>query len=228
MFKYYNELESINLAENKISVLPKEAFSANLGLKKLNLSSNLLQQITFDVTQLTNLTDLDLSYNSMDYLNAASRKSLDELYNNQLQAWTSSDLNKTAIVNLHGNPFSCKCKSHDFIKWFITSPIFSATRSAYTCSIDGQTIPLDTEDVAAATDDCERSARRLRKILLSTFMSTFGAGTMIVVFWVMFRKYKRHRQIQEFEEKVGLVKANETGFQFLVFLSYSSCDGINK
>src|SRR5690606_8646997 len=74
MFSKFKNLEWVDLSCNKIESLPEYLFSMNSYLTFLNLSNNYLK--TFDASSvlspIVTLTNLDLSFNSFDYLQIKS------------------------------------------------------------------------------------------------------------------------------------------------------------
>ena len=114
------------MAGNGIPFLPSDTFLSNTMLERIDLSENCFQQMTFEINHLRHLKLLDMQKNSIESLNAFSRNSLDKLYNHQNKETGETD-NHSLLADLRGNPFSCSCQSLDFLKWFVSSPVFKST-----------------------------------------------------------------------------------------------------
>ena len=66
--KYLQLLMELNLANNNIKNIPKYTFSAQINLQILNLTGNSFLYITFEMSHMKNLTYLDLSRNLLTQL----------------------------------------------------------------------------------------------------------------------------------------------------------------
>ena len=222
LFRNNPSLVGLNLANNKLTFLPKETFIENKYIKHLYLSGNMFEKIKFDIVQLNNLTFLDLRDNKIEYLDKPTRDALDQLYH--MQYSSSSDENKRLEVDLHGNPLSCKCAALEFLKWFVRSGIFSATRHMYHCQTQGGQIVMDDSAIAEAKEDCEIPIRRRNRLLMLTIIPTLSIAAIVVVGIFVVRRRRKNMASKRLEERVRLLHDNDTGFQFPIFLSYSSED----
>ena len=211
------------MAGNGIPFLPNDTFFSNTMLERIDLSENSFQQITFEITHLRHLKVLDMQKNSIESLNTFSRISLDKLYNHQNKETSETD-NHSLLADLRGNPFSCSCQSLDFLKWFVSSPVFKYTRHQYSCKIDGQTIPMNVAAVSAAQDECEKPIRRKRKLVLLSVLPTIAAFAVLSrILWIIKKRRERLRQ-RRLEDRIKLIQDGDIEEKFLVFLSFSSDD----
>ena len=167
LFQNNSQLQEISLKDNGLRYLPSTIFAFNIYLKQIDISMNFIRQITFNISRLKYLDTLDMRNNIIQHLDESSRRALDTLYekhqsrNNHTKQNTAS----TFLIDLRSNPFSCECESLQFVKWFVGSPIFTATRHLYHYKADGQEIEMNRKAIEAAEDDCERAKRKLRKLL---------------------------------------------------------------
>lgn len=222
LFKHNNNLKVIYLSGNKLTHLPSETFISNVNLRELNLPVNSLKQITFNISQLLNLTVLDLRNNSIRSLNEPSRIHLDSLYNKQRIRYKTSHNRSVLQVFLEGNPFSCDCTSKEFLQWFVTSPLFFATRQNHYCKLDGRDIQMTEAAIDAAKNDCSRAKRRkLIELLSSTLLSTCFVVCIITTIILYKRRIKK---LKERRFQGGIQRLAENRSRFPVFLSYSSDD----
>ena len=226
LFQNNSHLEDINLNDNGLSYLPASTFSSNIYLKRIDVSNNLFKQITFNVSRLINMNILDMQNNSIQYLDESSRRAVESLYkkHKRLKNLIKQNSSATFLIDLRSNPFSCECDSLQFVKWFVASPIFKATRHQYHCKSDGQEIEMNNKAIEAAEDDCERPKRTLRKILLSSVIPTAIATLLLMVFIYVVKRYRKKKFYQRLKDQVGLLHDDEIGFRFPVFMSFSSDD----
>ena len=221
LFRHNRLLKVIDLSYNKLKWLPEGMFGLNTNLTNLDLSHNLFQQITFNISNLLCLTVLDLRFNLIQSFDGSSRKRLETLYERQKQHNVTN--NKNAIhVLLTGNPFSCSCSSLDFIKWFAMSPIFSTTRSEYHCKLDGKSIVMSDAAINASMEDCRKAKRRRLIVVLSSTLPTIVVLATVVVLVILYKRRKRKLFHQHFENRIRRLRDNSNHFP--VLLSYSSQD----
>ena len=190
-------LEEVNLSGNNLNEMPVNMFVHNRAIEYLDLSSNDLQQIIFEIKQLLNLSELIMSKNLITYLNTASRKRLDDLYN--LKCKTNCN-HSSFTVDLQENPFSCGCESLEFIEWFISSPMFDESRSMYSCKFDGQKYSMGTDALAVAKHDCELPFLKLKHILCEVLIPMAVVVFISVCSYCVYKVAKKRHQNLEYEE----------------------------
>ena len=223
VFRNNSKLEIIKMTQNGLTYLPPSVFNANKALKQIDLSSNKITQITFQISHLYNLDVLDLRGNEIDYLNDYSRQQIDILYRNKQERLNTTD-DKPFTVDLRDNIFSCKCHSIDFIKWFIQSPVFKGSRDIYNCIADGKLIPMDKGAIEAAQYDCDKPKRKLRRLLLIVLLPCVSTGILVTLAIITFKRYKKHRLYRILREHIDLIHEDQLQHKFPVFLSYASED----
>ena len=195
-------------------------FVHNRAIEYLDLSSNALQQITFEIKQLLNLSELKMSKNLITYLDAASRKRLDDLYNLKCK---QSCNHSSFTVDLQENPFSCGCESLEFIEWFISSPMFDGSRSMYSCKFDGQEYAMDTDALAVAKYECALPGLRLKRILFGVLIPIAALCLLSFCIICVYKVVQKRRQSQDYEERRQLLHEYPDE-KIPVFLSYSLND----
>ena len=201
---------------NRLDRLPKDIFISNNLLKVLNLSDNFFGQIHFHFWNLSNLSTIDLSFNRIQRFDSQSRQSLDDWYNFHL------DKNESVSILLAGNLFSCDCTSIDFLEWFVASPIFASTAPEYHCHVDEMYFPMTHAAVDAAHDDCDKAKRKRLQVILSSVLAPLSILVVAVASALLYRKYKRNKEHRLINDRILLLKKNEAGRKFAVFLSHSS------
>ena len=221
LFRKNENLISIDLSSNGLSSLPDESFMFNTNLSEIRLNHNSFTQLSLNVSNLQKLELLDLRYNDIHYLDAQSRQKIDFLNDNHKRGLQFGHNNTQVQVLLEGNPFSCQCEALKFLQWFVTSRI---SNSSYTCDVDGRTISMTQQAVHEASEDCDRSMRRQRTIALSTVLPAVAIATIVAMVTIMHRRHKRRVKQQRFDDTLQLIRDEDTGFLFTVFLSYCSID----
>lgn len=101
-------LQVLNMSNNYVKHLSKEAFRAQTKITYLSLARNALSHFRSRIGHMTSLTFLDLSDNNLGFLENVC---LDDLN-------TISKVSKLTL-NLHRNPLSCGCESLDFWYWVV-------------------------------------------------------------------------------------------------------------
>ncbi|KAK3103128.1 hypothetical protein FSP39_016715 [Pinctada imbricata] len=119
IFKNLKMLKILNLASNKIQILPKLIFHNLDSLEVLNLSLNLLRKIDFEFMHMRKLRIFDISNNQIPSLSR----------NFQTGLTAMSDHLK---VNITNNPLECNCEDIQFWKW-LSKSTFVTYSSSQTC-----------------------------------------------------------------------------------------------
>ena len=215
------ELEMLNLAHNGLTYLPYKCFTGNRKLRIVDLSNNAFEQITFNIAHLIQLTLLDLRNNKVEYLDNRTMQTLDRMYEVHHLIDTRNE-NETFVVDLLGNPLKCHCPALLFVEWFVHTPVFNSTRSFYHCEVDGRRVAMSEAAVAEAREDCERPVRRRRIIIICSTIPTISLATAVIVTYILVTRRRKRLASQQFEDTVRLIRDGDTGFQFPVFLSFSS------
>ena len=112
--KKFGQLEELDLRSNKIREMPPKLFINNYRLKRLWLGDNSLLTVDLDVTSLSKLELVDLSYNSIQFLTKQFLSSFNRIARHS-----------TIKIYLQNNSFLCNCDHRDFVDWLrYTETIF--------------------------------------------------------------------------------------------------------
>ncbi|CAC5408990.1 TLR13 [Mytilus coruscus] len=125
ILQHIPKLEVLNLADNRIPYLPYNFFKFQSMLKEINIGGNLLDDLSFQISHMQNLSHLDLSKNRFSSLNSTAR--------GQLETIIKSNPNLT--VNLSDNPLICSCDTIQFIKWMSQTKIKFTKLQSYKCKL---------------------------------------------------------------------------------------------
>ncbi|XP_053378295.1 toll-like receptor 2 [Mercenaria mercenaria] len=214
----YPNLKRLKLSSNQLTRIPKEMFQRNKNLETIDLSDNLLQQITFNLNNLSNLKVLDLRNNRISVLDQNSMKILNSLLvtNNLFQ-------NISGILQIANNPFSCsECGTLASIKWLSTT---THMQGDITCkNPQGNFIPVDHNAATFVQEECDRPIRIRNTILLSVLLpiSTITFTILSLYKWQKYQQQKHYKK--NMEEKLQQIQNNKLETKYLVFLSFSSFD----
>ena len=224
LFAHKHLLQTIDLSFNKLTDLPKDTFKSNVNLQELNLQGNRFQQITFSISHLLGLEILDFRNNSVQFLDGHSRQSLQALHDSrQVTNLTFNSSTELEVLFLD-NPLSCSCSSLDFLQWFVSSLVFSSSRHLYSCQGIDRAFPMTHTAVEEAQEDCDRPKHKRGVILLTSALSIIAALLLVLVMINLYKRYKRKHLAQRYADRVRLLRDNNIGFKFPVFLSYCSDD----
>lgn len=125
ILQYLNKLEEINLAYNRIPSLPYTFFKSQVLLKKISLSGNMLDEISFKISHMIHLRHLDLSYNRLSSLSKDIRDHLDKMVHPNIKL----------VLDLTGNPLKCTCETIGFVKWMFQTAIKLHNQRKYQCKL---------------------------------------------------------------------------------------------
>ncbi|CAC5370820.1 unnamed protein product [Mytilus coruscus] len=116
-------LEYVDLSFNAIHQLHISIFDGHLRLKTINLSHNILSDISFDMSNLLTLEILDLSNNNIQ---AFSKDVMN----------TISNLEKSSSlkIDLSENNFQCSCKTLSFMQWMLENHHIFIGIQSYRCN----------------------------------------------------------------------------------------------
>ncbi|CAC5392384.1 unnamed protein product [Mytilus coruscus] len=113
IFQNLLNLRKLDLSENRISLLPNLIFKSQRKLEILDLSSNFLEKIDFQLSQLTNLSYLNLRNNLITLIDSHTIVEINVI----------ADMSKNLSINLLENRLVCPCNSENFIKWICSTSV---------------------------------------------------------------------------------------------------------
>ncbi|XP_045194994.2 toll-like receptor 2 [Mercenaria mercenaria] len=216
LITFYENLETLHLSSNQLSSIPREMFTSNKRLKFIDLSTNLLVDISFKIRHLVNLKVLNLQNNRIAILDQESFVNLKSL----------TAKNKFVVFSLDDNPFTCStCDNLASVKWLATAPSIDRFGRTFVCtSPRGNIIPFDRNAVNQLQEECDKQTWIRNIVILSTLIPlTIAALTAISV-----RVYLKYRQRKlkwkNMQNSIELIRLDQLKTKFLVFLSYSSND----
>ena len=131
-------LDELDSSFNAINSLPYKKFQAQVELQHLNLGSNSLQFVKFNMNHMNNLTVLDLSRNVFTQIDSQARNQLDTLVNLPNRAKLK--------LHLYDNPLGCSCDNLHFLEWLNArkSTIEFVYGDMITCMFNGSLVSLSS------------------------------------------------------------------------------------
>lgn len=209
------ELRYLGLARNNFTLLPKYSFLNNTKLEVLDLSYNLISNVSFSFEYISNLTLLNLSRNRIDFKDPHSLIPVSN-YIGMVKNY------HTKWLDISNNPLTCN-QSADLntISIIITSNSSFYNLAETKCiSENGSLIPINKGTLRLVEEIYERPVWNMILMVISTV-------TMIVMS-VCVHKARNiwiNGQLQRTEaNRLELLRQSAAGHEFAVFLSYSSDD----
>ncbi|KAH3880545.1 hypothetical protein DPMN_004461 [Dreissena polymorpha] len=110
LFKNNVHLEMLDLSFNRIETVDDQFLENQKEMKHLNLSFNIMNQFTVNITHMTKLRMLDLSNNQIKSLSKDMCATLVRISQTKIT-------DKPFYLNLSNNNIKCDCLNIDFLKW---------------------------------------------------------------------------------------------------------------
>ena len=123
IFKSLTNLEMLDISFNTILSLPKLLLRNSKKLKYINASNNRLSDWSVDVTEMLNLSLLDLSENKLTTINENTRNHFAKSFQQQN---LKLDLSKNRIL--------CTCDNEKYLQWLVKYKEHMLNIQNYTCS----------------------------------------------------------------------------------------------
>ena len=219
-FQNLTQLEELDLSENKLTSLAKDAFQNLRVLKNLNVSGNMLTH--WNSTLNTNcLRLLDLSGNRLESLPEWLRNNLDDLA--KLDREQSCNRTEQVTVVLTNNPIGSGCDSRPFLKWLAKTAVNISFSDADQClSKDGVKLRLHNKaDIVKFVNHLDSICFPYVSVILSVcifFISVTVCGLVYRYRWKLRHLYYSKRQRHHYEGYDRL-------FECDAFISYSKSQG---
>lgn len=141
-------LAKLHLEQNKMSVITEpRVFCPLPRLLDIHLSNNQLTGIDFNINCMPNLRFIDLEGNRIRGLSDEKLSALD----------TVQSGNKSLVIDLSNNPFSCGCNIENLYSWLHTTRVTVRNSESIRCIQDLSKNPLDP--YAAYRNDCPSPVR---------------------------------------------------------------------
>ena len=207
------KMEEINLANNGLFYVPHKEFVHLKYLQILDLSENLLANVTFALPMTGNLRLLKLNGNVIRTLPPQTRDELDQI---------AARNNHKLYVDLSDNYLSCRCQDLEFVKWMKETRVHFVNESTYRCQgalADDQLIT--SIDLKHFQSTCNNSDL---VVICASVLSTLGfVGLLVMVYTLHHKRYAlAHAYYRRFV--APKITADDTHYTYDAFIVYNSDD----
>ncbi|XP_059146281.1 toll-like receptor 4 [Physella acuta] len=213
VFANLTNLKKLDLSINNIQNLSYGLFIGLNNLTILDLSNNRLSEFNVNISGMKNLRLLNLSHNSISSLPDDVMESIDWLIDHQIPV----------EVELNNCPILCTCQNLKFLTWMVKSPAFKSFKS-YICAHDDVYVRLTNgynKTVELLNKECASNEKLFLFVVAATLLVLFAlVGLMIFRFrWSL--RYLYHAAMLNFHRRHE-TKGNK--FDYDVFISYANPD----
>ena len=219
-----DRLQHIILKRNFLTIVPEKMFLYNLNLQTIDLSDNLLSQITFKINHLKHLNYLNMRKNQIRTLDHPSMLQVDNLFSMQTKANATSKV----VVKLSYNPLNCSsCRSYTFITWLQKRRIISENRFKFLCfnengtteNVINKTFPGEChiKDVYVTEGNEENKKFIVAGLILLPALVLLSAK-------VIMQYLDRRRKVDVIEDIVNRLNAGHKQCEYVVFVAFSGED----
>lgn len=164
--KYLNHLD---LSFNDIRSFPTNVFSGLGNLSTLLLKKNPIQEFNMDISNMNNLTLLNLTRSRLSRLPIHVMQHIDKLISR----------GQKVVIDMSQCPISCSCPHLDFLIWMKTSGAFVNISSSYLCLYADDSSRYITDGYNSTIEDLTRECSS------NTLLFLFVAGAMFIVFCII-------------------------------------------
>lgn len=208
-----SRIEHIDLSYNSIYKLYYPIFHGQPNLQNIDLSGNLLREISFDLSYSISLESLNLSGNYIMLFTEETMRNLD----------TISKYRKLT-VDLSYNELQCSCSALSFLLWMRNGPVHFHQFVHYKCTNSGESLEYRTVNDAT---------RHLQKECINTSHVLAGASSLLIIILsfilgaIVYRqRWKLRYMFYSAKSKYNKYKAvaDVIEYTYDAFISYSEDD----
>ncbi|XP_052079310.1 toll-like receptor 4 [Mytilus californianus] len=205
------ELRKVDISNNLIYDLSYSMFHGHVKTVKINLSKNKLTDVTFDLSHLVSLKELDLSSNNIGGI--SSQASMDTLHK----------LSKQLKIDLSNILFNCSCKNLYFLQWMNANVDMFIFKHKYTCRFDNNDVVYLT-NVNDIVKQLEKECSSHTTLIICV---TIGVNTALVILFagLMFRfRWKLRYLYYMTRHKYDVFKSIQSSpnYKYDAFISYAN------
>ncbi|KAL8601474.1 hypothetical protein ACOMHN_000416 [Nucella lapillus] len=211
----FEQLEELCFSRNCLNHIPVNSFTGLFKLQFLDLSRNEMHTFNANITMMQNLSQLDLSYNQINFLPQFTMDHLDQL---------AVVFQHLVVVNLTFNPLACTCERIDFLSWIQNSPVHFPWVNGYTCRMSDGSIRYRT-DIFQVIKHLQKTCNDNSGVFAGA-ISCFICLIMILVAAIAYRFRWKLRYLYYASRLLYSRVDNQENDEFFydAFVSYSSED----
>ncbi|BFZ00794.1 hypothetical protein BsWGS_03833 [Bradybaena similaris] len=162
-FKSFPNIAYLDLSLNQIDNLQTNLFYGLDNLKELRLDGNIFSRFDVNISNLGQLTLLNLSNTELPNLPLEVRSHIDHL--------CQARPNKIT-VDMAGCPIQCDCFNLDFLKWMVKSPAFDKNFTGYKCRSQDTSVTYILDGYEETIRDLDRQCAENYPLFLVIMMAT--------------------------------------------------------
>ncbi|XP_052069608.1 toll-like receptor 4 [Mytilus californianus] len=210
-----SKLEYVNLSNNSIHQLNFTMFHGQQYLQIIDLNSNFLKAVHFDLSYLTKLKVMNLANNAINFLDVASMRNIDKVLEN--------DNTKIDFIN---NPLQCTCYTVPFLKWMKANRQHFINVNQYKCTYEnGSTSTLNSFEkvIKHLQEECISYAY----LIISASFAIFGFIIVLFGAFIYRHRWKLRYIFYTAKLKYTSIKNTEDNlneYTYDAFISYSDED----
>ncbi|CAL1538849.1 unnamed protein product [Lymnaea stagnalis] len=216
LFHDLNKLKVLEMTFNEIETLPKDLFKGLTSLTHLDLSSNRLRNFNVSISDMKNLTLLNLTSNSVRQLSSDVRRSIDDLLRGKVPI----------RVDLSDNPIDCTCNNIEFLEWLAAKTEVFGEYDNYRCLREDGSVLVVRDGYSSVLQVLRRECSSNRVLFVIILAATVLALAVIVglVFyryrWTI--RYLYHAAYLSYQQRKGASSPGD--YTYDVFISYAFPD----
>ena len=216
MINSETKLEYVSLANNSISNFNTALFKDQPYLQIIDLSYNSLKEVNFELSHLVKLRILNLTFNSINYLDHKSITNLDRIL-------TKSD--NFFQIDLSYNPLHCNCYTLSFLQWMQRRREHFINFSNFKCRyLNGSISPLNLFEDAVL--HIERECMDYSYLIVIAAMAVLIFIAILLTAVIYRHRWKLRYIFYTAKLKYMKKKSDEelTEYVYDAFISYSDKD----
>ncbi|BFZ00798.1 hypothetical protein BsWGS_03837 [Bradybaena similaris] len=216
-FKNLPNIAFLDLSLNQIDNLQTNLFYGLDNLEELRLDGNIFSRFDVNISNLGQLTLLNLSKTELPNLPLEVRSHIDHL--------CQARPNKIT-VDMAGCPIQCDCFNLDFLKWMVKSPAFDKNFTGYKCRSQDTSVTYILDGYEATIRDLDRQCAKNYPLFLVIMAATLILFCVVMGAVIYRFRWKIRYLYYAAYIKVTDKKKKDKMHQFVydVFISYDSQD----
>ncbi|XP_063404252.1 toll-like receptor 4 [Mytilus trossulus] len=216
IFKHLEQLEIIDLSDNRIPKLPFLILETVHTIKEIHLKRNVLENVQFKIDHMRKLTFLDISNNMIRFLDNDATANLE----------TVAKYSTNFTVDLSENPIKCMCSNINFIRWMAATEIRFKGLKSYSCQLSNLTKislahPKDLEQLLEK--ECSSYFGLIFGICSALVLSVVTVTTGIIYRYRWKLRYLYFMAKLKYKKAPSILK-NDLSYDFDAFVSYADED----
>ncbi|KAH3752109.1 hypothetical protein DPMN_186719 [Dreissena polymorpha] len=210
------KLNVLKLNQNGIARIPSNMFLTNTVFEVLGLSNNNLSSLDFNISRLTSLKVLHLSYNAISSIDAQTKDTKEQL--------AAAKKSQKLLIDLSNMPYMCSCDDNhmETIKWIHKNrDTFIGHREDYMCTLQDERLYIFYNALEKTKSYC-----RIQKVKCDLAISLPIVCVCLLIGLVVHRVFLKIQSIRRRlrQNLLSQIEVGDFPKKFVAFLSFSSDD----